>query len=153
MPGFLAAWLREHLAEQASRQLASAAWFDGGYIFDRGAGVPMVVETVSHQFARLVAEVGLGDVRMHDLRHAFTTRLFERGVHPKIVSEALGHASIAITLDTYSHVMPSMAGSRPTRSRPSSGRRGEVGGNLAATDRPRCEDPGTFPLLDCLEPS
>jgi integrase len=108
MLGFVAAWLKEHLAEQAARQLASVAWFNGDYIFDRGAGVPMVVETVSYQFARLVAEVGLGDVRMHDLRHAFATPLFERGVHPKIVREALGHASIAITLDTYSHVMPSM---------------------------------------------
>jgi integrase len=108
MPGFVAAWLKGHLAEQAARQIASVAWSDGSYVFDRGAGVPMVVETVSHQFARVVAEVGLGDVRMHDLRHAFATRLFERGVHPKVVSEALGHASIAITLDTYSHVTPSM---------------------------------------------
>jgi integrase len=45
---------------------------------------------------------------MHDLRHAFATRLFERGVHPKDRERSLGHASIAITLDTYSRVMPSM---------------------------------------------
>ena len=48
------------------------------------------------------------DVRFHDLRHAYPTRLLERGVHPKVVSEALSHSSISITMDTYSHVMPSM---------------------------------------------
>ena len=53
--------------------------------------------------------IGLGDVRFHDLRHAYATRLLERGVHPKVVSEALGHSSISITMDTYSHVMPSMS--------------------------------------------
>ncbi len=48
-------------------------------------------------------------VRLHDLRHAFATALLEEGVHPKIVSEALGHASIGITLDTYSHVLPGVS--------------------------------------------
>jgi integrase len=46
--------------------------------------------------------------RFHALRHGFGTRLFEAGVHPKIVSEALGHASVAFTMDTYQHVMPTM---------------------------------------------
>jgi integrase len=114
------------------------------YVFDRGAGVPMVVETVSHLFARLVAGVGLGDVRMHDLRHAFATRLFERGVHPKVVSEALGHASIAITLDTYSHVMRRWAGSRPTRSRPSSGRKDERRRQLGGNGAPSANRSGRF---------
>jgi integrase len=145
MPGFVATWLKGHLAEQAARQIASVAWSDGSYVFDRGAGVPMVVETVSHQFARLVAEVGLGDVRMHDLRHAFATRLFERGVHPKVVSEALGHASIAITLDTYSHVMPSM-GRIAADAIEAVLRDGRMrgGGNLAATERPRPIGRGRF---------
>jgi integrase len=58
---------------------------------------------------RLEAIRALGDVRFHDLRHAYATRLLERGVHPKVVSEALGHSSISITMDTYSHVMPSMS--------------------------------------------
>ena len=47
-------------------------------------------------------------VRLHDLRHTHATLLFKAGVHPKIVSERLGHASIAITLDTYSHVLPGL---------------------------------------------
>jgi integrase len=51
---------------------------------------------------------GLPRFRLHDLRHPVATRLLEAGIHPKIVSEAMGHASVAITLDTYSHVVPSM---------------------------------------------
>jgi integrase len=98
----------------------------------------MAVETVSHQFARLVTELVLGDVRMRDLRHAFATRLFERGVHAKVVSEALDHASIAITLDIHSTSCRRWAESRPTRSRPSSGRKDErrrqLGGNGAPSD-------------------
>jgi len=46
--------------------------------------------------------------RIHDLRHTHATMLLRQGVHPKVVSERLGHASIGITLDTYSHVMPGM---------------------------------------------
>ena len=51
---------------------------------------------------------GLPHVRFHDLRHAHATLMLQQGVHPKIVSERLGHASIGITLDTYSHVLPAM---------------------------------------------
>jgi integrase len=49
-------------------------------------------------------------VRLHDLRHTCATLLLGKGVHPKIVQELLGHATIAITLDTYSHVLPNMQG-------------------------------------------
>ena len=51
---------------------------------------------------------GLPHVRFHDPRHAHATLMLSKGVHPKIVSERLGHASIGITLDTYSHVLPGM---------------------------------------------
>jgi integrase len=74
-----------------------------------GAGVPLSVESVSRRFGQLAERVGLADVRLHDIRHAFATRLLEHGVQPKVVSEAPGHASIGITLDTYSHVMPTMS--------------------------------------------
>jgi integrase len=53
----------------------------------------------------LVRRAGLPDIRFHDLRYACATLLLTKGVHPKIVSEMLGHSSIAITLDTYSHVI------------------------------------------------
>ncbi|MSQ36147.1 MAG: hypothetical protein EXR63_03260 [Dehalococcoidia bacterium] len=52
--------------------------------------------------------LGLGPVRFHGLRHTAATLMLRAGVHPKIVSERLGHATIAITLDTYGHVVPDM---------------------------------------------
>ena len=56
----------------------------------------------------LLRRAGVPDIRFHDLRHTCATLLLTKGVHPKIVSEMLGHSSIAITLDTYSHVIPGM---------------------------------------------
>jgi integrase len=56
----------------------------------------------------LLRRAGLPNIRFHDLRHTCATLLLTRGVHPKIVSEMLGHSSIAIALDTYSHVIPGM---------------------------------------------
>ena len=53
-------------------------------------------------------DMGLPTVRLHDLRHAYATTLLIGGIHPKVASEALGHSSVGFTLDTYSHVVPSM---------------------------------------------
>ena len=83
MPTFVVKYLREHLAAQAERRLASVAWADGDYVFDRGGGMPMSVESVSRRFGQLVETVGLGSVRAHDMRHSYATRLLEAGVHPK----------------------------------------------------------------------
>jgi Phage integrase family len=52
--------------------------------------------------------VGLPPIRLHDLRHSVASILLALGVHPKVVSDMLGHATIALTLDTYSHVLPSL---------------------------------------------
>jgi integrase len=109
IPGFAVAYLTDQRRAQAERRLASVAWSDESYAFDAGGGIPLSVESVSRRFGQLAERVGLADVRLHDVRHAFATRLLEHGVHPKVVSEALGHASIGITLDTYSHVMPTMS--------------------------------------------
>jgi integrase len=109
MPALVCRYMREQRAAQAERRLASVAWAEEDYVFDRGGGLPMSVEAVSRRFGQLVERVGLGSVRAHDMRHAYATRLLEAGVHPKVVSEALGHATVAITLDTYSHVLPSMS--------------------------------------------
>jgi integrase len=59
-------------------------------------------------FWPLLARAGLPRIRFHDLRHTAATLLLGRGVNPKIVSEMLGHASVGITLDVYSHVLPTM---------------------------------------------
>jgi integrase len=57
---------------------------------------------------RQARRAGLPPIRPHDLRHSVASILLARGVHPKVVSELLGHATIALTLDTYSHVIPSL---------------------------------------------
>jgi len=63
---------------------------------------------VTKAFRKLARSVGLDGLRFHDLRHAHATLMLQQGIHPKIVSERLGHSSIAITLDTYSHVLPGL---------------------------------------------
>jgi integrase len=59
-------------------------------------------------FNPLLRQAGLPNIRFHDLRHTCATLLLTKGVHPKIVSEILGHSSVSITLDTYSHVIPGL---------------------------------------------
>ncbi len=56
----------------------------------------------------MLKKAGLPHIRFHDLRHSHATLLLKAGIHPKIVSERLGHANIGITLDTYSHVLPGL---------------------------------------------
>jgi integrase len=74
----------------------------------REDGSPWPPRVFSYAFKRLIRSSGLPDIRLHDLRHGHATHLLVSGVHPKVVQERLGHASITLTLDTYSHVMPSM---------------------------------------------
>ena len=62
----------------------------------------------THRFKPLLKQAGLPKIRFHDLRHTCATLLLTKNVNPKVVSEMLGHATIAITLDTYSHVLPNM---------------------------------------------
>ena len=59
-------------------------------------------------FLKLLKASGLPKIRFHDLRHSAATLLLSKGVHPKIVQERLGHSQISVTLDTYSHVLPSL---------------------------------------------
>lgn len=79
------------------------------YVFCRDNGQPLDPSTVTHQFGRIAASLGMkGELNLKGLRHTHATLLLEAGVHPKIVQERLGHASIRTTLDTYSHVTPTM---------------------------------------------
>ncbi len=81
----------------------------GGYVFTSTRGTPIQPSNLLRRsFAPLLERAGLPHIRFHDLRHTAATLMLGRGVHPKIVSEMLGHATIAITLDTYSHVLPTM---------------------------------------------
>ena len=71
-------------------------------------GSPRNPGAVTRTFSKLIAKLALPRVRLHDLRHGHATMLLRQGVRPKIVSERLGHSTIGITLDTYSHVLPGM---------------------------------------------
>ncbi len=65
-------------------------------------------QTLTDRFKGLAAGAGLPPIRLHDVRHSYATAALAAGVHPKIVSERLGHASVAFTLQTYSHVLEGM---------------------------------------------
>jgi integrase len=79
-----------------------------GFVFTRADGRPLSRSIVDKAWGRLNERAGVPRVRFHDLRHTAATLLLGRAVHPKIVSEMLGHSTVAITLDLYSHVTPTM---------------------------------------------
>jgi integrase len=101
--------LRAHRKAQAAERLAlGPAYVDSDLVFCREDGEALRPRSFSRAFDRHVATAELPRIRLHDLRHTWATLALSAGVHPKIVSERLGHATIAITLDTYSHVSPGM---------------------------------------------
>lgn len=79
-----------------------------GLIFTTRSGKPISPRNIVRHFKKVIEKEGLTDIRFHDLRHTHATLLLEAGVHPKVVQERLGHSQISLTLDTYSHVIPSL---------------------------------------------
>lgn len=105
----LALFLRQYRTEkQAERLLLGMPLGKDDLVFSNADGTPMDPSTLTHNFARIARKAGLPGTRFHDLRHTFATLMLMAGIHPKIVSEMLGHASVAFTLDTYSHVIPTL---------------------------------------------
>jgi integrase len=102
--------LTSHLDHQLGEiDRAAGLWRENGLIFASESGSPLSRHHVTaHRFKPLLRRAGLPEIRFHDLRHTCATLLLSNNVNPKVVSEKLGHASIAITLDTYSHVLPTM---------------------------------------------
>jgi len=78
------------------------------FVFVRKNGLPMDPSTVTHKFKTIAKAAGFSELRFHDLRHTHASLLLARKVHPKVVQERLGHSSIAITMDIYSHLIPSL---------------------------------------------
>jgi integrase len=100
--------LHRHRAEQARRRLRRApGWTDSDLVLAAPRGGPWWPSNFDRVWRRFKTKQKL-EIRFHDLRHTHATQLLKAGVHPKVVSERLGHASIGVTLDTYSHVMPGM---------------------------------------------
>jgi len=105
----LACYLREYELEcqLLYRQLEKELDLDS-LVFASLEGKPLDPSVLSHTFAKIARQAGLGGVRFHDLRHTFASLMLLRGAKPKVISEALGHASVAFTMDTYSHIIEGM---------------------------------------------
>jgi integrase len=101
--------LREHRKQQLEERLAwGPAWIDSGLMFTCENGAPINPERLTRWFEARVRASGLPLIRLHDLRHTHATLALQAGVHAKVVQERLGHSSISMTLDTYSHAIPAM---------------------------------------------
>lgn len=107
IPQTLVDALNAHKRTQAEQMLAAGERFErNGYIFTNRNGRPLDVNNVRDLFHALCVKAKVRKIRLYDLRHTHATLLLGAGVHLKVVSERLGHSSIMLTGDTYSHVMP-----------------------------------------------
>ncbi len=102
--------LRRHRTAQLEERMKMAGpWSEHGLVFTTGVGTPISRgDLITRSFKPLLQQAGLPTVRFHDLRHTCATLLLSKGTHVKLVQELLGHSTIAVTLDTYSHVLPGM---------------------------------------------
>jgi site-specific recombinase XerD len=101
--------LRQHQGyTELMRAVARERWRESGLVFTSTVGGGMESGVVNDNLNRLVAKAGLPKIRVHDLRHTVATILLQGGAHPKLVQDLLGHSTVTLTLDTYSHVTPAM---------------------------------------------
>lgn len=108
--------MRAHRVRQNEERLAFGPGYqDADLVFARADGSPEDPDAISQAFERLERRVGLPRIRFHDLRHTHATLALAAGIHPKVVQERLGHSSITVTLDTYSHAIPAMQEDAATR--------------------------------------
>jgi integrase len=94
--------------QENERRQQGAEYHDLDLVIPRPKGFYMHPKSVEDAWERAVKKSGLPRIRFHDTRHTHATLLLTQGVHPKVVSERLGHSTISITMDTYSHVMPGL---------------------------------------------
>jgi integrase len=101
--------LREYFdRQQLEREVAGKRCVENDLIFPNKIGNPREPSNLLKEFKDLLAKAGLPEIRFHDLRRTAATLMLQQEVHPKIVQERLGHSDISLTLNTYSHVLPSM---------------------------------------------
>jgi len=99
--------LRERRLRQMEERLRRASvWQDHDLVFCNQAGGALHASNLRRAFRRLIARAGVPYIRPYDMRHTAATLLLLASVHPKVVSEMLGHSSVTITLSIYSHVLP-----------------------------------------------
>ena len=108
LPAILVDALREHQAKQDGyREMLGKGYEDHDLVFAREDGSIWKPESFTTEYFEFTRKIGV-KVRFHDLRHSHASQLLKAGVSPKIVSERLGHSTVGITLDVYSHVLPGM---------------------------------------------
>jgi integrase len=102
--------LRQHRLRQAQSLLAIGVRLtDEHHVVTREDGQPLQPRSLSHAFTKFMRQHGgLKRIRLHDLRHTHATHMLASGVHPKIAQERLGHSSVSVTIDLYSHILPNM---------------------------------------------
>lgn len=109
LPSLVIEALNRHKTEQKKeRLLLGRGYQDSDQVICHPDGSLWDPHSFTAAFRRFASDLDIGHFRFHDLRHSHATQLLTAGVHPKVVSERLGHSSIGITLDTYSHVLPGM---------------------------------------------
>ena len=105
IPDACLAAIKRHKAHQAEeRLLLGQGYKDHGLVFCQAEGTPIDPRSMHRYFAQALERAGLPAIRLHDARHTFATWMLEQGISPKVVQTMLGHSSIRITLDVYSHV-------------------------------------------------
>jgi integrase len=101
--------LLEHREYQSSIKMIQGLLLnDDDLVFSQLDGGPYRPDTITHAWIKLTRKTGLKGIRLHDARHSHASLMLKQGVHPKIVQERLGHSSIQLTLDTYSHLVPGL---------------------------------------------
>lgn len=109
LPASIVASLRKHRDRQLSEQRTlGERWEQSDLVFTTDRGRPLDGTVVSHHFHRQLDRAGLPQRRFHDLRHSCATLLLVQGVSPRVVMDVLGHSQIALTMNTYSHVIPEL---------------------------------------------
>ncbi|MGI9056997.1 MAG: tyrosine-type recombinase/integrase [Ktedonobacteraceae bacterium] len=109
LPAFVIGVLKQHRErQQEMRKQAGGSWREMDIVFCSMVGGYIEPSNLQGWYKKLLKSAELPDVRFHDLRHSAATILLGMGVHPKVVQELLGHSSISMTMDVYSHVLPSM---------------------------------------------
>jgi integrase len=109
LPSVAIEGLRKHrIRQDQAKQQAGTKWIEKGLVFPNTLGNFLGPNHLLTMFQRVLDQAGLPHMRFHDLRHSAATILLTMGVHPKVVQELLGHSSITMTMDTYSHLLPSM---------------------------------------------
>lgn len=109
LPPSLSIVLRQHRDSQRARRLILGLPVgDAGLVFAHPDGSPLLSHTNTNVWERLVRHAGLQRIRLHDARQTHASLMLSQNVHPKILSERLGHSSVSMTLDVYSHVVPGL---------------------------------------------